>query len=81
VIVYSGWSDRGYGNLIVVDHDSGWQTFYAHLLDGSMLPCGSNVQKGQLIGSMGTTGMSTGPHLHFELRLDGYPVNPWQFLN
>jgi hypothetical protein len=81
VIVYSGWSDRGYGNLIVVDHDRGWQSFYAHLLDGSMLPCGSNVQKGQLIGSMGSTGMSTGPHLHFELRLNGYPVNPWQFLN
>lgn len=81
VIVYSGWSDRGYGNLIVVDHDRGWQSFYAHLLDGSMLPCGSNVQKGMLIGSMGSTGMSTGPHLHFELRLNGYPVNPWQFLN
>lgn len=81
VIVYSGWSDRGYGNLIVVDHGSGWQTFYAHLLDGSLLPCGSNVQKGQLIGAMGSTGMSTGPHLHFEIRLNGYPVNPWQFLN
>ncbi|MBW6466296.1 MAG: LysM peptidoglycan-binding domain-containing M23 family metallopeptidase [Brevefilum sp.] len=81
VIVYSGWSDRGYGNLIVVDHDRGWQSFYAHLLDGTMLPCGSNVQKGQLIGSMGSTGRSSGPHLHFELRLNGYPVNPWQFLN
>jgi len=80
VIVYSGWSDRGYGNLIVIDHGSGWQTFYAHLLDGSMLPCGSNVQKGQLIASMGSTGMSTGPHLHFEIRLNGFPVNPWQFL-
>lgn len=80
VIVYSGWSDRGYGNLIVIDHDSGWQSFYAHLLDGSMLPCGSNVQKGQLIASMGNTGMSTGPHLHFELRLNGMPVNPWQYL-
>jgi hypothetical protein len=80
IIVYSGWSDRGYGNLIVIDHDRGWQTFYAHLLDGSMLPCGSNVQKGQLIASMGSTGMSTGPHLHFEIRLNGLPVNPWQFL-
>ncbi|NLN69478.1 MAG: peptidoglycan DD-metalloendopeptidase family protein [Chloroflexi bacterium] len=81
VIVYSGWSDRGYGNLIVIDHDRGWQTFYAHLLDGSLLPCGSNVQKGQLIAALGSTGMSTGPHLHFELRLNGLPVNPWQFLN
>jgi len=81
VIVYSGWSDRGYGNLIVIDHDGGWQTFYAHLMDGTMLPCGSNVQKGDLIASMGSTGNSTGPHLHFELRQNGYPVNPWLYLN
>ena len=81
VIVYSGWSDRGYGNLIVVDHDDGWQTFYAHLMDGTLLPCGSNVQKGQLMASMGITGNSSGPHLHFELRLNGSPMNPWLFLN
>ena len=81
VIVYSGWSDRGYGNLIVVDHDDGWQTFYAHLMDGTLLPCGTNVQKGQLMASMGSTGNSSGPHLHFELRLNGNPMNPWLFLN
>ena len=81
VIVYSGWSDRGYGNLIVIDHDDGWQTFYAHLLDSTLLPCGTNVQKGQLIASMGSTGNSSGPHLHFELRLNGGPMNPWLFLN
>jgi len=80
VIVYSGWSVVGYGNLIVVDHDNGWQTFYAHLLDGSMLPCGTNVQKGELIAYMGSTGNSTGPHLHFELRLNGAALNPWQYL-
>lgn len=80
VIVYSGWSDRGYGNLIVIDHDRGWQTYYAHLLDGAFLPCGSNVQKGALIAAMGSTGNSTGPHLHFEMRLNGHPVNPWQVL-
>ncbi len=80
VVVYSGWSDRGFGNLIVIDHDRGWQSFYAHLLDGWFVPCGSNVQKGQLIGSMGSTGNSSGPHLHFELRYNGQPVNPWNFL-
>ena len=80
VIVYSGWSDRGYGNLIVIDHDGGWQTFYSHMMDGTLLPCGTNVTKGQLIASMGSTGNSTGPHLHFELRLNGHPVNPYQFL-
>ncbi len=80
VIVYSGWSSRGYGNIIVIDHDRGWQTFYAHLMDGTMMACGMNVQKGQLIASMGSTGNSSGPHLHFEMRLNGQPVNPWQFL-
>ncbi len=80
VIIYSGWSDRGYGNLIVIDHDGGWQTYYGHLLDNTLLPCGSNVLKGELIASMGSTGNSTGPHLHFELRLNGQPVNPWQYL-
>jgi murein DD-endopeptidase MepM/ murein hydrolase activator NlpD len=67
--------------LIVIDHDDGWQTFYAHLTEGSLIPCGANVQKGQLIASMGSTGNSSGPHLHFELRLNGQPMNPWQFLN
>jgi len=81
VVVYSGWSDRGYGYLIVIDHDDGWQTFYAHLTEGTLVPCGSNVQKGQLIASMGSTGNSSGPHLHFELRLNGSALNPWQFLN
>jgi LysM repeat protein len=81
VIVYSGWSDRGYGYLIVVDHDGGWQTFYAHLMEGTLLPCGVSVQKGQLIASMASTGNSTGPHLHFEMRLNGSPVNPWLYLN
>ena len=80
VIIYSGWSDRGYGNLIVIDHDGGWQTYYGHLLDNTLLPCGSNVLKGELIASMGSTGNSTGPHLHFELRSGGQPVNPWQYL-
>jgi hypothetical protein len=80
VIVFSGWSYRGYGNLIVIDHDDGIQTYYAHLLDGSFLPCGSNVTKGDYIGGMGSTGRSTGPHLHFELRFNGYAVNPWLYL-
>lgn len=80
VIVYSGWSTSGYGNLIVIDHDNGWQTFYAHLMDGYFLSCGMNVQKGEWIGSMGSTGNSTGPHLHFEIRLNGSAVNPWLYL-
>ncbi len=80
VIVFSGWSDRGYGNLVIIDHDDGVQTYYAHLLDNSFLPCGSNVNQGEVIGLMGSTGRSTGPHLHFELRFSGTAVNPWLYL-
>lgn len=80
VVIYSGWSDRGYGNLVVIDHDGGWQTYYAHLLDGTLPACGANVVQGELIASMGSTGNSTGPHLHFEMRSNGAPVNPWSYL-
>ena len=80
VIVYSGWNTRGYGNLIVVDHGNGWQSVYAHL-DTFLAYCGQSVDQGEQIGTLGTTGNSTGPHLHFELRHENYGVvNPWDFL-
>ncbi len=80
VIVYAGWNDRGYGNLIVVDHGNGWQSVYAHL-DTFLAYCGQSVDQGEQIGTLGTTGNSTGPHLHFELRHEDYGVvNPWDFL-
>lgn len=80
VVVYSGWNNYGYGNVIVVDHGNGWQSLYAHL---SVIysGCGAAVYQGDTIGLMGSTGNSTGPHLHFELRSDLYgKVNPHQFL-
>ena len=81
VVIFSGWSDRGYGNLIVIDHDGGWQTYYGHIMDGGILVgCGENVLQGELIAYMGSTGNSTGPHLHFELRHNGAAVNPWSYL-
>jgi murein DD-endopeptidase MepM/ murein hydrolase activator NlpD len=80
VVVYAGWNDYGYGNLIVIDHGNGWQSLYAHL-DTYLVQCGSYVYQGDLIAGMGSTGNSTGPHLHFELRSDEYGrVNPWNFL-
>jgi len=80
VIVYSNWNENGYGNLIVVDHGNGWQSVYAHLSDFARY-CGDNVEQGETIGYMGSTGNSTGPHLHFELRNEQYGVvNPWDFL-
>lgn len=80
VIVYSNWNENGYGNLIVIDHGNGWQSVYAHL-DTYAKYCGSNVDQGEMIGTMGSTGNSTGPHLHFELRHESYgAVNPWDYL-
>jgi murein DD-endopeptidase MepM/ murein hydrolase activator NlpD len=79
VIVYAGWSNVGYGNLIIVDHGSGWQSVYGHL-DQILITCGQAVSQGEQIGLLGTTGNSSGPHLHFELRKDGSTVNPWDFL-
>jgi murein DD-endopeptidase MepM/ murein hydrolase activator NlpD len=80
VVVYAGWNDWGYGNLIVLDHGNGWQSLYAHL-NGINVSCGQNVGQGDIIGLIGSTGNSTGPHLHFELTNTTYGyVNPLDFL-
>lgn len=79
VIVYAGWSNYGYGNLIVVDHGNGWQTLYAHM-NSISVGCGQSVNQGQGIGGLGSTGNSSGPHLHFEMIYMGSKVNPWNFL-
>ncbi len=80
VVVYAGWNDYGYGNMIVIDHGYGWQTLYAHL-SALNVACGSYVYQGDVIGYMGTTGNSSGPHLHFELMSETYgKVNPKNFL-
>jgi murein DD-endopeptidase MepM/ murein hydrolase activator NlpD len=78
-VVYAGWSTVGYGNLIVLDHGNGYQTYYAHL-SAIFVGCGQQVAKGATIGLVGSTGRSTGPHLHFEIRGPGGFVNPWRVL-
>lgn len=79
VIVYAGWSDYGYGYLIVIDHGTGWQTAYAHL-SAVGVSCGQSVYQGQVIGGLGSTGNSSGPHLHFEMIYQGTKPNPMNFL-
>jgi murein DD-endopeptidase MepM/ murein hydrolase activator NlpD len=79
VVVYVGWSNYGYGNLVVIDHGNGWQTLYAHLNSYSV-HCGQSVTMGQAIGALGSTGNSSGAHLHFEMIYQGTKVNPWNFL-
>ena len=79
VVVYAGWSDYGYGYLIVIDHGNGWQSAYAHLSAVSV-GCGQSVFQGNVIGALGSTGNSSGPHLHFELVINGAKVNPLDFV-
>ena len=79
VVVFAGWSTVGYGNMVMLDHGNGWQTLYGHLNDATVT-CGQSVGQGQNIGIAGSTGNSTGPHLHFEVRFDGGFINPWYVL-
>ncbi len=80
VVVYAGWNDWGYGNVLVIDHGNGWQTLYGHLSE-LYVTCGASVSQGATIAAMGSTGRSSGPHLHFELmNASGVRVNPWDFL-
>jgi hypothetical protein len=78
VVVFSAWGG-GYGNLVVVEHDGDWLSYYGHLSE-IVVEDGQEVQQGDLLGGAGTTGFSTGPHLHFELRYQGRPVDPHLYL-
>ncbi len=79
VTAYSGW--RGYGHTVVIDHGNGIQTRYAHMYPGSItVRVGQRVYQGQQIGRIGSTGNSTGPHLHFEMLVGGRKVNPYPYI-
>jgi peptidoglycan hydrolase-like protein with peptidoglycan-binding domain len=74
-VSFAGYNNGGYGNLVIVQHRLGYQTWYAHL-SRFAVSSGSSVAGGVRIGYVGSTGHSTGPHLHFEVRLNGRPINP-----
>jgi murein DD-endopeptidase MepM/ murein hydrolase activator NlpD len=79
VVVFAGWSNFGYGYMVVIDHGTGWQTAYAHL-SAVAVGCGQSVFQGGYIGALGSTGNSTGPHLHFETVYNGAKPNPLDYL-
>lgn len=77
VVSFAGWN-AGYGRLIIVDHGGGMTTRYGHLSRIDVRP-GDRVERGQVIGAVGETGRATGPHLHFEVRIEGEARNPLQY--
>lgn len=78
-VLVSGWNAGGYGNYVVIDHGGGVTTLYAHC-SSLLVSSGQRVSKGQVIAKVGSTGMSTGPHLHFEVLVNGAHTNPYAYL-
>ncbi|MEC1158695.1 peptidoglycan DD-metalloendopeptidase family protein [Cytobacillus horneckiae] len=78
-VIYSQWNTGGYGYLVIIEHENNLKTYYAHLQKQGIKK-GTKVKAGQVIGYMGSTGNSTGPHLHFEIRKADTPVNPRPYL-
>ncbi len=77
-VIFSSW-DGGYGQMVVIDHGNGIQTAYAHNA-ANLVSVGQSVTKGAHIADMGSTGASTGPHVHYEVRVDGQRVNPLEYM-
>ena len=78
-IVHSAQAENGYGNAVVIDHGYGFQTLYGHMASFTVT-AGQHVEKGQVIGYVGVTGRTTGPHVHYEIRINNTPVNPHKYL-
>ncbi len=78
VVIFAGYNG-GYGKMLLIDHGSGFSTLYGHA-SALLVDKGQTVVKGQIVAKVGTTGLSTGPHLHFEIRKNGTPVNPRDYL-
>jgi murein DD-endopeptidase MepM/ murein hydrolase activator NlpD len=78
VVLSAGWSGA-YGKRVVVDHGNGFETYYAHLSQWLVVP-GQEVRLGEVIGMSGATGRVTSPHVHYEVRVSGTPVNPYRYL-
>lgn len=80
VVSTAGWNSGGYGNMVDIEHGNGIMTRYAHASQ-VVVTAGQHVRRGQLIAYMGSTGFSTGPHVHYEVRINGQAVNPVSYLH
>lgn len=81
-VIYAGWKNGGYGYCVFIKHPDGNTTIYEHLLSNIPVKVGQNVERSQVIGYSGSTGNSTGAHLHFEVQdADGHPFNPLKILH
>lgn len=78
-VTFAGWNIYGYGNLIVINHGNGYETFYGHLSSINVFP-GQIVYQGNVIGAVGNTGNSSGPHIHFEIRTSGNQDDPCWYI-
>ncbi len=79
IVEIAGWNDWGYGNQVVIDHQNGIKTRYAHMLK-VLVRKGQKVKRGQIIGLVGSTGKSIAPHVHYEVYVNGKPVNPLKYI-
>jgi len=78
-IVLDAGQHTGYGRVVIIDHGFGITTWYAHLSAYAVVP-GTRVKRGEVIGYTGISGRSTGPHVHYEVRVNNAPVNPWRYM-
>ncbi len=78
IVAFAGWMS-GYGHLLVIEHENGMRTYYAHLSSFEVVP-GQEVRRGEVVALSGASGHVTAPHLHYEVRIGGTPVNPYPYL-
>jgi murein DD-endopeptidase MepM/ murein hydrolase activator NlpD len=79
IVIHANWYN-GYGRCVIVDHGNGYQTLYGHLSRIEVIE-GQEIRQSEVVGRVGSSGRSTGPHLHYEVRVRSTPVNPYRFLN
>ena len=80
IVMFAGFSNGGYGNMVIIAHNFGFSTLYGHMQDDLAVKTGEFVRKGQVIGHLGNSGLSTGPHLHYEIKYLKKSIDPASFL-